>query len=257
MKTIGEKIAELRREKAITQESLASVIGVSSQAISKWENNVTMPDITLLPLIAELLGVTIDELFGLEHHPPKKTVPYEEIPMAVYDEILKTMWQTENSFDLEKHKEALNGNSGRHTGFISEIAGAVYADRDLALTYLPDRNASLKLLEDEAAAAYLNTLSEKNVRVMIGYLCQNRAKTFTAASSSASTGLSDEEVSDALEKLHQYNMVSAMDVDIGSAEMLRAYRIFAEHKMPLLIFPLLTLAVRLSDFKECWYGFRG
>lgn len=41
MKTLGEIIAELRRERGITQESLAGIIGVSSQAISKWENNVT------------------------------------------------------------------------------------------------------------------------------------------------------------------------------------------------------------------------
>lgn len=44
MKTVGERIAALRKERGITQEGLAGIIGISSQAISKWENNVTMPD---------------------------------------------------------------------------------------------------------------------------------------------------------------------------------------------------------------------
>ena len=48
MKSVGERIAELRKEKNMTQETLAAALNVSSQAISKWENNASMPDITLL-----------------------------------------------------------------------------------------------------------------------------------------------------------------------------------------------------------------
>lgn len=92
MKTVGERIAALRKERGITQEGLAGIIGISSQAISKWENNVTMPDIMLLPIIADTLGVTIDELFGIKHKVQEKPVNIEETPMAVYDEILKTIW---------------------------------------------------------------------------------------------------------------------------------------------------------------------
>ena len=66
MCTIGEKIAELRKNRKMTQEELANVIGVSSQSISKWENNTTMPDILLLPIIAEIFEVTLDELFSIE-----------------------------------------------------------------------------------------------------------------------------------------------------------------------------------------------
>ena len=95
MKTVGERIAALRKERGITQEGLAGIIGISSQAISKWENNVTMPDIMLLPIIADTLGVTIDELFGIKHKVQEKPVNIEETPMAVYDEILKTMWKSE------------------------------------------------------------------------------------------------------------------------------------------------------------------
>lgn len=62
---IGKKIRTLRLQKGMTQEELASKLNMSSQAISKWENNVTMPDIQILPDLSVILGVTIDELFAL------------------------------------------------------------------------------------------------------------------------------------------------------------------------------------------------
>lgn len=64
--TLGNKIAELRKEKGMTQEALANELGVSNQAVSKWEANQSCPDIQLLPQIAELFNVTIDSLFGRE-----------------------------------------------------------------------------------------------------------------------------------------------------------------------------------------------
>lgn len=60
---IGNKIKVLRKEKGVTQEELANSVGVSFQAVSKWENNIALPDITLLPILAEYFGVSMDELF--------------------------------------------------------------------------------------------------------------------------------------------------------------------------------------------------
>jgi transcriptional regulator with XRE-family HTH domain len=61
--TIGNKIKELRKQKRITQEQLADSIGISFQAVSKWENNIALPDITLVPALANYFNVNIDELF--------------------------------------------------------------------------------------------------------------------------------------------------------------------------------------------------
>ncbi len=60
---IGNKIRELRKQRGITQEQLAESIGISFQAISKWENNIALPDITLAPVLASYFGVSMDELF--------------------------------------------------------------------------------------------------------------------------------------------------------------------------------------------------
>ena len=62
---LGNKIKQLRHKSGLTQEQLASRLGISAQSISKWENSVAMPDISLLPMIAGEFGVSIDELFDL------------------------------------------------------------------------------------------------------------------------------------------------------------------------------------------------
>lgn len=61
----AKKCRELRMKKAATQEQMAVALNLSSQAISKWETGLTLPDITLLPEISVYFGVTIDELFDI------------------------------------------------------------------------------------------------------------------------------------------------------------------------------------------------
>ena len=63
MKTIGNKIKELRRSKGMSQKDIADKLGVTSQAVSKWENDGSLPEMTMLPDIASLFGIQIDDLF--------------------------------------------------------------------------------------------------------------------------------------------------------------------------------------------------
>lgn len=62
--TIGKRIAARRKEKGYTQEEIAERLGISGQAVSKWENDTSCPDISLLPDLAELLGTTVDALLS-------------------------------------------------------------------------------------------------------------------------------------------------------------------------------------------------
>ena len=63
---IGSIIKELRQKKKMSQEELAEYLGVSTQAVSRWETSVSYPDITLLPLIANVFNVTVDYLLGTD-----------------------------------------------------------------------------------------------------------------------------------------------------------------------------------------------
>ncbi len=65
---IGVQIAKLRKEQEITQTALAEYLAVSPQAVSRWENGVSVPDVYLLPQIAVFFNVSIDELFGVSDY---------------------------------------------------------------------------------------------------------------------------------------------------------------------------------------------
>lgn len=77
VETLGRRIARLRLQHAMTQERLANIVNVSAQAVSKWENDLSYPDIMLLPVLAETFGVTVDELLGIQ----KAAAPTEQVPV--------------------------------------------------------------------------------------------------------------------------------------------------------------------------------
>ncbi len=76
--TLGKRIGELRRRKNLTQDQFAEAMGVSAQAVSKWENDISCPDISLLPAMADFFGVTIDRLLRGEPEETVRIVPVEE-----------------------------------------------------------------------------------------------------------------------------------------------------------------------------------
>lgn len=93
----GENIKKLRKEKELTQETLAEFLGVSFQAVSKWERGETYPDITMLPVIARFFDASIDDLLGVN-----KSRDEEQINgyLKLYDEMkLKDLILTYNNFE--------------------------------------------------------------------------------------------------------------------------------------------------------------
>ena len=88
--TLGKRIAQYRKEKGLTQEALAQAMNVSAQAVSKWENDQTCPDITSLPQLSRILGVTVDELLsGKTENLPAVTMQPIENRKAVEEMILR------------------------------------------------------------------------------------------------------------------------------------------------------------------------
>lgn len=90
-KTLGMMIAELRKEKGMTQLELAEKMGVTDKAVSKWERDLSCPDINSLPNLAEILGVTVDELMQIkcEAENPKQSLKeivqliFKVVPLAM------------------------------------------------------------------------------------------------------------------------------------------------------------------------------
>lgn len=79
MDTIGKRISEYRKKKNLKQDELAEMLGVSPQAVSKWENDLSCPDISLLPELSRILGASIDEIVqGKKEEPLVSILPEEE-----------------------------------------------------------------------------------------------------------------------------------------------------------------------------------
>ena len=75
--TFGQRFSRLRKQRGLTQEELGEKFGISGQAVSKWENDASMPDISILPELSDVLGVSLNELLGKEE-PTARIVPVEE-----------------------------------------------------------------------------------------------------------------------------------------------------------------------------------
>ena len=135
---LGKKIKQLRTNKGVTQEALANALGVTYQAVSRWENETTMPDISLLPQISVFFGVSIDELFEFT-----KEAQYERIENMLNERAILTDMEFENAkCFLEKQlaKESENINALKllawlhsHRAKSSNIQAVEYAKRALQL----------------------------------------------------------------------------------------------------------------------------
>ena len=87
--TMGEKIASLRKAAGMTQRQLADRMGVTDKAVSKWERNLSCPDIESIPLLAEIFGISADELIntkaaGTPSEKDKITdIVFKAVPLAM------------------------------------------------------------------------------------------------------------------------------------------------------------------------------
>ncbi len=105
--TIGNKIKSLRLRKGVTQEVLAQHFGITSQAVSKWECGLSVPDIDMLPSLSAYFGVSIDELFELTDE-----LRMERIQNMLYDVRFTNQADVENErmFLLDKARREPNNN---------------------------------------------------------------------------------------------------------------------------------------------------
>ena len=106
--TIGENIRRLRREKDMTQEQLADRLGLTYQSVSRWENGTAYPDMELLPPLAQMFGVSIDELLGM----PSEAK--DEKKRRMIDDFCKATFETPTDFEKLKAMLAEIRRDGYH-----------------------------------------------------------------------------------------------------------------------------------------------
>ena len=116
---IGSNIKELRKRNNITQERLAEYIGVTYQTVSKWENGTSLPSISLLPSIANIFNISIDELYDIDKHTNDEKISVYE---AEYEALCS---KGDNQGRVELMRRALE-EYPRNYEFMNYLARSLY-----------------------------------------------------------------------------------------------------------------------------------
>ncbi|MBQ3230788.1 MAG: helix-turn-helix domain-containing protein [Clostridia bacterium] len=171
MNKIGERIAVYRKTNGMTQDQLANVLGVSPQTVSKWETGTTMPDIMLLPVIAEVFETSVDSLFGSNKKAECKSFSTQNISDEMLDEFFKSMscfwlgFEQNVSVTPEERandtREFLKAHKNTQMLVMCNCDGnGVYGDSDMALTFNKSKEDIDALLQGDDAWTVLKRFAD-------------------------------------------------------------------------------------------------
>ena len=186
--SIAENITRLRKERGMTQEAFAELIGVSSQTISKWETSTTWPDVALLPLLADTFGVTIDALYGRDA--AWQTVTRDTAIERVIEHVRQTIVGTVYDPELDGRFEDQLAQYRKVMQSDLRQRSVVENDRDVL--YFRERIGALALRKPEAGWSslfvqpenleLLRLLADENFRRAMQVIISRRMLSFTLSS---------------------------------------------------------------------------
>ena len=261
--TIGERIAALRKNEGMTQETLAGTLGVSPQTVSKWETGATMPDILLLPVISQVFGTTVDALFGIQETAKWETYSKENIHEELYKQFFYGMqgfWgdscsaQSRAEQAWTQQQYILSHTSTQTLIQANETGNGVYANCDLALIFRKDESTIRDLLDDDTAWTVLKRFADGETRTVFKFIVCNPCKSFTSSFIAARCNIDIKQAERSLENLLRLGLVFRSDVDTEDG-LLYVYRVWGTHKHTL-IYSMLSIASRLGNYCESYRGFQ-
>ena len=229
--SIGQNIASLRHERQAKQEELANYVGVSAQAVSKWENG-GMPDTDLLPKIADFFGTSIDALFGRK--PMESGYLWQTLVASTSEdqtlersfEICEKLLQAIDSGDAANEPEPIKLDDDLTSQFISIQRKCGFAK--IAITkdipyflLLPDFfEKKAKLFDLASLPDLFADLGDHRFFETIVYLMGRESnKAFSSNLISKKLGFSQDETYAIIEKLRRYCLLSSTTVEIDEEEI--------------------------------------
>lgn len=232
---VGRQIAALRKEKGVRQEDLAAFVGVTAQAVSKWENGGA-PDAELLPVIADFFGVSIDALFGYTCIQAEDV--YEQIQKRIdqkpqeerFAEAIECCWAVEQAlFGHGVKKDAL-ASCTKQMHRDSQTYSSVCTDdgftrmgvgnRMQYFFLMPDTEDKQKaLLEDMDYPAFFAAFSERDVfRACVMLHGRESRKAFTEKLLMQQLDIGPEKAKEVAGVLLKYHLLSQMQIETEEAE---------------------------------------
>ncbi|MDE6640166.1 MAG: methyltransferase domain-containing protein [Acetatifactor sp.] len=174
MSKISLRIADLRKRNRVTQQELADSIGVSFQTISKWETGINMPDITILPLLAEYFKVSTDQLLGLQPLDGETYIPEKTATKDFWNQKLEYLLRTRRSSWNDDYARFLVSQVWKIDKPISVLdCGCGYGFLGLLLLpYMPEGSAYTGIDFAEDLIKKGKSLFESQ-RTDVTFLCEN------------------------------------------------------------------------------------
>ena len=251
---VGKNIAELRKQKGITQETLAEAVGVSGQAVSKWESG-GCPDIELLQPIADYFGVSIDRLFGRE------IMNFADLEQKVGEYLCKISDDDERmrkAFELCWAIEFANSGMGSDVPAIEKTYGRQYSQvlLDCGMTSLgmqddlryffaapqPEEGWGKILHYKDAYKDMLALLGDEDTLKALFFLYSRKGsdswppKSFTPKILEKHVGVTAEKATAILEDLKRYEIIYTSEIELDD-EVKMVYNFNANSAfVPFLIF---------------------
>lgn len=177
--SIGKNIAKYRKSLGLTQEELGVKLGVTNQAVSKWESEVSMPDVMLLPEIATVLGISLDDIYGIVKEPKKVSVSADDFPSFCHKKLIDLFYHNTKmrfthigSSDTEQLDYQIKKlMDGCRIGCISNTQGAVVITDDFSFMDCSYKaEGSEKVIKSQSTDDYtLMYLTDKNLRKVLYY----------------------------------------------------------------------------------------
>ena len=256
---IAASIARLRRERGMTQEALAEVIGVSPQTISKWENSTTYPDVALLPVLADVFGVTIDVLYGRE-------MQQSLLPENAIDNVIEHARRTfvgvcynpelDGKFEdqLAQYKKVMQADP-RHRSVIENDRDVLYFREKLGVLALrkPEESWS-SLFSHTENADLLRLLADEDFRRAMQVIISRRMLNFTLPSLAKMAEVEDAEHLGVMLEASQLFAQRALLIDEAP---LTFYELTQGESKLYLLYAVLVFAQELMTYEGVHYCFIG
>ncbi len=257
---IAENIACLRKARGMTQEALAELIGVSPQTISKWENSTTYPDVSLLPVIADVFGVTIDMLYGREVTIPQVTpeTAVDRVMEQVRETVAATIFNPEldGKFEdqLAQYTRIMQSDSRQRSVIENDRDVLYYREALGALALRKPRDGWSQLFAQVENLEILRLLADEDFRKAMQVIISRRMLTFTVASLAKAADVSDAE---RLCSMMQESGLFAKRELIIDENPLVYYELTQGETKLYLLYAVLAFAQELRTYAPVHYCFIG
>ncbi len=268
---IGEKIAIYRKAKGYTQEQMGELVGVSGQAVSKWENG-GVPDTYLLPVISKVLEVSTDALFGIE----KKISEYTQAEILdvlfkfclqqnselnIFEFMFETIWTLQGAYFGNESRpllsEVIEKNSGNPqvTSQIINDNGTTYLslikDFPFFCAVRDTPEISKKILSEKKFEKFFSLLgSADGLKAVIFTQTSTESSQYTAEMMAKKIGISLEKFLEIEPLLVEYGLLKKDTLTINDG-IIQVYHKWSNPE----IRPLLIMAYQFINARQCYFNF--